>query len=134
MKSALRVRHSKDGVNGIELGIECSRRDRCCFIGFAFGNKICWRHLSVISLLAVVEELFLNIRNYYYTEKVPLSLVSRQSVLLIKVSERSKADRRTCRQALGRKQMGFAPPLPFLFFCPLPLNFDSFNSKYFHCT
>lgn len=75
----------------------------------------------------------LNVRNYYYTEKVPLSLVSRQSVLLIKVSERSKADRRICRQALGRKQMGFAPPLPFLFFCPSPLNFDSFNSKYFHC-
>lgn len=57
MKSALWVCHSKDGVNGIELGIECSRRDRCCFIGFAFGNKIGWRHHSVISLLAILEEL-----------------------------------------------------------------------------
>lgn len=70
MKSALRVRRSKDRVNRIELGIECSRRDRCCFIGFAFGNKICWRHLSAISLLAILEELLsINVRNYYYNGK-----------------------------------------------------------------
>lgn len=42
----------------------------------------------------------LNIRNYYYTEKVPLFGI--QTTHSVDQGERSKGRRRTCRQALGR--------------------------------
>lgn len=72
MKSALRVRHSKGGVNGIDLGIECSGRDRCCFIGFAFGNKIGWRNLMSYLCLRFWKNCSLNIMNYCYNEEILL--------------------------------------------------------------